>query len=130
MSLLFMWIGSSVWDSSSNSPNWTGGYLPDDQGQTLSLQEAVGFDPERLARVRDWRISLFDPGQLMARVALDGNLAVFPEGTPGEPGQSDPVLDTLEFSAGLAAPLMVRHQIIGVLLQCSPVAITEADQEF
>ncbi len=107
-------------------------FLLDDQGQTLSLQEAVGFDPELVAQVRDWRISLFDPGQLMARVALDGNLAVFPEGTPGEPGQSDPVLNTLQFAAGLAAPLMVRHQIIGVLLAgVQPgAAITEADQEF
>ena len=60
-------------------------FLLDDQEQTLSLQEAVGFDPERVAQVRDWRISRFDPEQLMARVALDGNLAVFAEGTPGEP---------------------------------------------
>ena len=107
-------------------------FLLDDQGQTLSLQEAVGFDPERVAQVRDWRISRFDPGQLMARVALDGNLAVFAEGTPGEPGQADPVLDTLQFAAGLAAPLMVRQQIIGVLLAgVQPgAAITEADQEF
>ena len=68
----------------------------------------------------------------MARVALDGNLAVFAEETPGEPGQSDPVLNTLQFSAGLAAPLMVRHQIVGVLLAgVQPGAvITEADQEF
>ena len=107
-------------------------FLLDDQGQTLSLQEAVGFDPERVAQVRDWRISRFDPGQLMARVALDGNPAVFAEGTPGEPGQADPVLDTLQFAAGLAAPLMVRQQIIGVLLAgVQPgAAITEADQEF
>ena len=107
-------------------------FLLDDQGQTLSLQEAVGFDPERVAQVRDWRISRFDPGQLMARVALDGNLAVFAEETPGEPGQADPVLDTLQFAAGLAAPLMVRQQIIGVLLAGVPpgAAITEADQEF
>ena len=95
-------------------------FLLDDQGQTLSLQEAVGFDPERVAQIRDWRISLFDPKQLMARVALDGNLAVFPVGTPEEPGQADPVLDTLQFAAGLAAPLMVRHQIIGVLLAGVP----------
>jgi len=107
-------------------------FLLDDQKQTLSLQEAVGFDPERVARVRDWQISLFDPGQLTARVALDGNLAVFSEGTPGEPGQSDPLIETLQFAAGLAAPLMVRHQIIGVLLAgVQPGAtITEADQEF
>ncbi len=107
-------------------------FLLDDHGQTLSLQEAVGFDPERVARVRDWRISLFDPGQLMARVALDGNPAVFPEGTLGEPRQSDQLLNTLEFSAGLAAPLMVRHQIVGVLLAgVQPgAAITDADQEF
>ena len=85
-----------------------------------------------MAQVRDWRISLFDPGQLLARVALDGNLAVFAEGTPGEPGQPDPLLDTLQFAAGLAAPLMVRQQIIGVLLAgVQPgAAITEADQEF
>jgi PAS domain S-box-containing protein len=107
-------------------------FLLDDQKQTLSLQEAVGFDPEGVARVRDWRISLFDPGQLTARVALDGNLAVFSGGPPGEPGQSDPLLKTLQFAAGLAAPLMVRHQIIGVLLAgVQPgAAITEADQEF
>ena len=107
-------------------------FLLDDQGQTLSLQEAVGFDPERVAQVRDWRISRFDPGQLLARVALDGNPAVFPEGTHREPGQADPLLDTLQFAAGLAAPLMVRQQIIGVLLAgVRPgAAITEADQEF
>ena len=107
-------------------------FLLDDQEQTLSLQEAVGFDPALVAQVRDQRISLFDPGQLMARVALDGNPAVFVEETPGEPGQADPVLDTLQFAAGLAAPLMVRHQIIGVLLAgVQPgAAITEADQEF
>ena len=107
-------------------------FLLDDQEQTLSLQEAVGFDPERVAQVRDWRISLFDPGQLMARVALDGNPAVFAEETPGEPGQADPVLDTLQFAAGLAAPLMVRQQIIGVLLAgVQPgAAMSEADQEF
>ncbi len=107
-------------------------FLLDDQGQTLSLQEAVGFDPERVAQVRDRRISLFDPGQLLARVALNGNLAVFLKGSSGEPGQSDPLLDTLEFSAGLVAPLMARHQIIGVLLAgVQPgAAITEADQEF
>jgi len=106
-------------------------FLLDDQGQ-LSLQEAVGFDPELVARVRDWRISLFDPGQLIARVALDGNLAVFPEETPGEPGQPDPLLNRLEFSAGLAAPLMVRHQIIGVLLTgVQPGStFTEVDKEF
>jgi two-component system cell cycle sensor histidine kinase/response regulator CckA len=107
-------------------------FLLDDQGQTLSLQEAVGFNPDRVARIRDWRISLFDPGQLMARVALDGNLAVFAGGPPGEPGLSDPLLSTLQFAAGLAAPLMVRHQIIGVLLAGVPpgAAITAADQEF
>jgi two-component system cell cycle sensor histidine kinase/response regulator CckA len=107
-------------------------FLLDDQEQTLSLQEAVGFDPERVAQVRDWRISRFDPEQLMARVALDGNLAVIAEATPGEPSQADPVLDTLQFTAGLAAPLMVRQQIIGVLLAgVRPgAAITEADQEF
>ncbi|MBU4355383.1 MAG: GAF domain-containing protein, partial [Proteobacteria bacterium] len=107
-------------------------FLLDDQEQTLSLQEAVGFDPERVAQVRDWRISRFDPGQLMARVALDGNPAVFAEETPEKPGQADPVLDTLQFAAGLAAPLMVRQQIIGVLLAgVQPgAAITEADQEF
>jgi two-component system, cell cycle sensor histidine kinase and response regulator CckA len=107
-------------------------FLLDKQGQTLSLQEAVGFDPEGVAQVRDWRISLFDPGQLLARVALDGNLAVFPEETPGEPGHSDPLLSTLQFAGGLAAPLMVRHQIIGVLLAgVRPgAAITAADQEF
>jgi two-component system cell cycle sensor histidine kinase/response regulator CckA len=107
-------------------------FLLDDQEQTLSLQEAVGFDPELVAQVRDWRISRFDPGQLMARVALDGNPAVFAEGTPPKPGQADPVLDTLQFAAGLAAPLMVRQQIIGVLLAgVQPgAAITDADQEF
>ena len=106
-------------------------FLLDDQGQ-LSLQEAVGCDPELVAPVRDLRISLFDPAQLLARVALDGNLAVFSEETPGEPGQPDPMLNRLEFSAGLAAPLMVRHQIIGVLLTgVQPGSIiTEADQEF
>ena len=107
-------------------------FLLDDQEQTLSLQEAVGFDPALVAQVRDWRISLFDPGQLLARVALDGNLAVFSEETPGEPSQSDPVLNTLQFAAGLAAPLMVRQQIIGVLLAgVQPgAAMSEADQEF
>ena len=42
------------------------------------------------------------------------------------------MLNTLEFAAGLAAPLMVRQQIIGVLLAgVQPgAAITEADQEF
>jgi len=107
-------------------------FLLDDQEQTLSLQEAVGFDPERVAQVRDWRISRFDPGQLVARVARDGNLAVIAEGTPGEPCQADPGLDTLQFAAGLAAPLMVRQQIIGVLLAgVQPgAAITRADQEF
>ena len=107
-------------------------FLLDDQEQTLSLQEAVGFDPALVAQVRDQRISLFDPEQLMARVALDGNPAVFAEETPGKPGQADSVLDTLQCAAGLAAPLMVRHQIIGVLLAGvqSGAAITEADQEF
>jgi PAS domain S-box-containing protein len=107
-------------------------FLLDDQGQTLSLQEAVGFDPEGVARIRDWRISLFDPGQLMARVALDGNLAVFAGGTREEPVHSDPLLSTLQFAAGLVAPLMVRNQIIGVLLAGVPpgAAITPADQEF
>ena len=107
-------------------------FLLDDQEQTLSLQEAVGFAPERVAQVRDWRISRFDPKQLMARVALDGNLAVLAEGTPGEPAQADPVLDTLQFAAGLAAPLMVRQQIIGVLLAgVQPgAAMTDTDQEF
>jgi PAS domain S-box-containing protein len=107
-------------------------FLLDDQEQTLSLQEAVGFDPERVAQVRDWRISRFDPEQLMARVALDGNLAVIAEGTPGESCQADPVLDALQFAAGLAAPLMVRQQIIGVLLAGveSGAEITEPDQEF
>ena len=57
---------------------------------------------------------------------------VFAEGTPPKPGQADPVLDTLQFAAGLATPLMVRHKIIGVLLAgVHPgSAITEADQEF
>jgi PAS domain S-box-containing protein len=107
-------------------------FLLDDQEQTLSLQEAVGFNPELVARVRDWRISRFDPGQIMARVGLDGNPAVFAEGTPGEPSQADPVLDTLQFAAGLAVPLMVRQQIIGVLLAGVPpgTAMSEADQEF
>lgn len=107
-------------------------FLLDDQEQTLSVQEAVGFDPERLARVRDWRISRFDPEQLIARVALDGSLAVFPQGASGEPAQPDPLLNTLQFSTGLAAPLMVRQQIIGVLLAgVQPGAvITEADREF
>ncbi|HZK13214.1 MAG TPA: GAF domain-containing protein, partial [Desulfobaccales bacterium] len=107
-------------------------FLLDDQEQTLSLQEAVGFDPERVAQVRDWRISRVDPGQLMARVALDGNPAVFAEATPGKPGQADPVIDTLQFAAGLAVPLMVRQQIIGVLLAgVQPgAAMSEADQEF
>ena len=107
-------------------------FLLDDQEQTLSLQEAAGFDPELVDRVRDWRISLFDPGQLLAQVALDGNPAVFAPGAPGEPVHADPVLDSLEFAAGLAAPLMVRQQIIGVLLAgVQPGAvITEADQEF
>jgi GAF domain-containing protein len=79
----------------------------------------------------DQRISLFDPDN-SARVALDGNLAVFAEGTPGESRQADPGLDTLQFAAGLAAPLMVRQQIIGVLLAgVQPgAAITGADQEF
>jgi PAS domain S-box-containing protein len=106
-------------------------FLLDDQGQ-LSLQEAVGFDPEPVAQVRDWRISLFDPEHLIARVALDGNLAVFPEPTPGEPGRPDPLLSRLGFAAGLAAPLMVRHQIIGVLVTgVQPgCIITEKDQEF
>ena len=42
------------------------------------------------------------------------------------------MLNTLQFAAGLAAPLMVRHQIIGVLLAgVQPGAtITDADQEF
>ncbi len=107
-------------------------FLLDEQEQTLSLQEAVGFDPELVARVRDWRISLFDPGQLIGRVALDGNLAVFSGGTPGEPGQSEPLLTTLEFPAGLAAPLKVRQKIIGVLLAgVQPGStITEVDKEF
>jgi len=107
-------------------------FLLDDQGQTLSLQEAVGLDPERVARVRDWRLPLFDPKHLVARVALNGKMAVFPLGPPGGPGQTDPVLDTLQFSVGLAAPLMVRHQIIGVLLAgVQPgAALTGADQEF
>ena len=107
-------------------------FLLDDQGQTLSLQEAVGFAPERVAQVRDWRISRSDPGHLLARVALDGNLAVFAAGPPGESGQADPLLDALQFAAGLAVPLMVRQQIIGVLLAgVQPgAAITEADQEF
>jgi PAS domain S-box-containing protein len=107
-------------------------FLLDDQEQTLSLQEAVGFDPELVARVRDLRISRSDPGQLLAQVALDGTPAIFFEETPGGPGQADPVLDTLEFAAGLAAPLMVRQQIIGVLLAgvAPGAAMTEADQEF
>jgi two-component system, cell cycle sensor histidine kinase and response regulator CckA len=107
-------------------------FLLDDQEQTLSLQEAVGFGPERVAQVRDWRISRFDPEQFIARVSLDGNPVVFAEGTPGEPRQADPGLDTLQFAAGLAAPLMVRQQIIGVLLAgVQPgAAITGADQEF
>jgi two-component system, cell cycle sensor histidine kinase and response regulator CckA len=107
-------------------------FLLDDQEQTLTLQEAVGLDPERVARVRDWRISRSDLGQLIARVVLEGNPVVFAEGTPGEPGQTDPVLDTLQFAAGLAAPLKVRQQIIGVLLAgVQPgAAITAADQEF
>jgi two-component system, cell cycle sensor histidine kinase and response regulator CckA len=106
-------------------------FLLDDQKQ-LSLQEAVGFDPELAAQVRDWRISLFDPDHLIARVALDGNLAVFPGETPGEAGRPDPLLSRLEFAAGLAAPLMVRHQIIGVLLTgVQPGSIiTEVDKEF
>jgi two-component system, cell cycle sensor histidine kinase and response regulator CckA len=106
-------------------------FLLDDRGQTLSFQEAAGFDPERVAPVRDWRISLFDPEQLAARVALDGNLTVFSQETPGV-GQPDPLLNALQFASGLAAPLMVRHQIIGVLLVgVKPgAAITEADQEF
>jgi two-component system, cell cycle sensor histidine kinase and response regulator CckA len=107
-------------------------FLLDDQGETLSLQEAVGFDPDRVAQVRNWRISRFDPGQLVARVALDGTLAVFAAKTPGKPGQADPGIDTLQFDAGLAAPLMVRQQMIGVLLAGVPpgAAITGADQEF
>jgi len=107
-------------------------FLLDEPGERLSLQEAVGFDPERVAQVRDWRISRFDPAQLLARVALDGNPAVLAEAAPGGPGQADPVLDTLQFAAGLAVPLMVRQQIIGVLLAgvAPGAAITEADQEF
>jgi two-component system cell cycle sensor histidine kinase/response regulator CckA len=106
-------------------------FLLDDQRQ-LSLQEAVGCDPELVAPVRDMRISLFDPTQLLAQVALDGNLAIFSEETPGDPGHPDPILNSLEFSARLAAPLMVRQQIIGVLLTgVQPGSIiTEADQEF
>jgi two-component system, cell cycle sensor histidine kinase and response regulator CckA len=107
-------------------------FLLDDQEQTLSLQEAVGFDAERVARIRDWRISLFDPGQFTARVALDGNLAVFAGGTSRESGQADPLLSALQFADGLAAPLMVRQQLIGVLLAGVPAgaAISEADREF
>jgi PAS domain S-box-containing protein len=65
-------------------------------------------------------------------VALDGNLAVFSQGTPGAPAQSDPVLNVLQIPLGLAAPLMVRRQLIGVLLAgVQPgAAFTEVDQEF
>ncbi len=107
-------------------------FLLDDQEQTLSVQEAVGVDPELVGQVRGWRISLFDPDQLVARVALNNNLAVFSQGKDGEAGQWDPVLSALKFPAGLAAPLMVRHKIIGVLLAGVPPqgGVTEADQEF
>jgi two-component system cell cycle sensor histidine kinase/response regulator CckA len=106
-------------------------FLLDDQKQ-LSLQEASGFAPELVARVRDWQISLFDQAHLIARVALGGNLAVFPEAAPGEPALPDPLLSRLEVAAGLAAPLVVRHQIIGVLLTgVQPgSAVTTVDKEF
>jgi two-component system, cell cycle sensor histidine kinase and response regulator CckA len=107
-------------------------YLLDDKELTLFLQEAVGLAPELLDQVRGSGISLFDPDQLIARVALDGNLVIFSEGFPGEPGRRDQLLTALQFPSGLMAPLLVRHKIIGVLLAGVPPksAITEADKEF
>ena len=104
----------------------------DDTDLTLCLQEAVGLDPELADRVGDCRISLFEADHLIARVALEGNLAVFPQGPPEEPGQSDPLLTALQFPSGVVAPLMVRQKIIGVLLAgVQPGgAISEADQVF
>jgi len=107
-------------------------FLLDAQEMTLSLQEAVGLEPQLMDQVRNRRISLFDKEHLIARVAREDKLAVFAEGTAGAPGQSDPWLTALKFPAGLAAPLRVHQKIIGVLLAGVPSggALTEADQEF
>ena len=106
-------------------------FLLDEADLTLHVQEAVGIAPALVDRVRGWGLPL-SPDQFIGRVALEGSLAVFPEAdTPGLP-QADPLLQALHFSAGLVAPLQVRHKIIGVLLAGAQPGgtISEADKEF
>ncbi|MFA5110411.1 MAG: response regulator [Desulfobaccales bacterium] len=107
-------------------------FLLDDQELTLSLQEAIGFAPEAVERVRSRPISLFETDRTIARVALLGNLAMFSEETTEGPSHSDPLIAALGIAAGLAAPLIVRHKVIGVLLVgVRPGStLTEADEEF
>jgi PAS domain S-box-containing protein len=107
-------------------------FLLDDRDLTLSVQEAMGFAPEMVEQVRQCPISLFETDRIIARAALHGNPAVFPAETSAGPSQPDPLIAALGIAAGLAAPLVVRHKIIGVLLAGARPGstLTEADVEF
>jgi two-component system cell cycle sensor histidine kinase/response regulator CckA len=106
-------------------------FLVDETDLTLHVQDAVGIAPASVDRVRGWCLPL-SPDQFIARVALEGNLAEFPEAATSGLSQADPLLQALGFAAGLVAPLQVRHKIIGVLLAGAQPGgtISEADKEF
>ncbi|MFZ5447153.1 MAG: response regulator [Thermodesulfobacteriota bacterium] len=107
-------------------------FLLDEKQMMLRVGGAIGLDPELLERVQGRQISLLEHDQLVARVALDGNPAVFSEKTPAVSQRSDALLTLLNFPAGLAVPLTIRHKIIGVLLAGVKRrgTINDVDQEF